>query len=102
MERVGLGFEGMEPFVYFLESFLVEAGTGLAYVDEMSALLVETEHQRSEMLTATFRIGVAANHAFLALRDLNLQPFPRALFLINAVAFLGEDAFESTLACHVE
>ena len=72
LRRVGLGFEWMDPFVYFLQSFLVEAGADLAHVDEVSALVVESEDERSKILAATFRIGVAPDHALLALRDFNL------------------------------
>src|SRR5882672_10734865 len=98
MERVGLLLEWFQAFVDFLQSFLVEAGADLAHVDEVSALVVESENERSEILSAAFWIGVSANHALLALRDFDLQPIARPFFLIGAVAFLGEDAFQSALA----
>src|SRR5712692_11552325 len=100
MERVSFGFEWMDPFVDFLQSFLIKAGADLAHVDKVSALVVESEHQRSEILAAAFRIGVSADDALLALRNLDFQPIARTFFLISAVAFLGENAFQSALACH--
>src|SRR6266496_3738402 len=49
------------------------------------------------MLTRTLWIGVAANHAIDSLRDLDLQPFRCAAFLVAAAAFLREDAFQALL-----
>src|SRR5882724_203150 len=88
----------MEPFVDFLQSFLVEAGADLAHVDKVSTLVVESEHERAEILAGAFRIGVAPDYALLPPGDFDLQPIARPFFLIGAVAFFGEDSFQSALA----
>src|SRR6266481_6034028 len=64
----------------------------------MSALVVESKHERTKILATAFRVGVAANHTLLALRDFDLQPIPRPFFLIGAISFLGKNPFQATLA----
>ena len=71
-------------------------------MDQASLLVIESQHDRSEMCAAAFGLGVAADHGFELVPDLDLQPFGAAALLINAVTPLGQDAFEALGARHFE
>ena len=100
VERILLRLERLQSQEDFFERFLIEAGAGLANVNQASTRVVQAEDKRAEIFATALRIGVASNDAFLALRDLDLKPVGRPLFFVSAAALLGNDAFQSApLGC---
>src|SRR5580765_4426319 len=80
-----------------LERAHVEPRADLGDIDEL-APVVETQVQRAEVSSRALRRRVAADHELLPELTLDLQPVPRPLRGVQAVALLGHDAFQPLLA----
>src|SRR5258708_25368605 len=80
----------------------METAACLPHVNQPPFLVVQTEHDRSKMSPAAFRLGVSADDALDSLANLDLQPFAGAAFFVEARAFLRDDALESRLLRHLE
>src|SRR3569832_2866501 len=87
--------EGLE---YALERSRVEARADLAGITELAVIVLNTDEQGTELITAPRRIGVAADHEFLALIALLLEPIAAARGFITCVGALGDDAFQVMMA----
>ena len=78
---------------------LIEAGTGLAHVNQASPFLsympstIDPKCNPQEL-----GIGVSTDHAVQGLCDLDLEPFAGAAFFVDTMAsFLGQYPFQSFL-----
>src|SRR6267154_1597222 len=71
-------------------------------MNEPARFVVKTEDDGTEVSAAAFGLGVATDHSFQAMPDLDLQPLAAAALLIDAVAFLGKNTFEAVLLRHFE
>src|SRR6266851_5463258 len=102
VKRILFRVERLQASKDFFERLLIEAGAHLADVNEAPLLVVQAEHERTEIFAAALRIGIASDDALLTLRDFDFEPIARALFFVSAAALLGNDAFQSALFCRFE
>ncbi len=66
-------------------------------MNELLLLIVKAEHERAEVLSRAFRIGIAADDAISGLGDFDLLPILAAARFVEAARLLCDDAFESFL-----
>ena len=71
VKRIPGRLQRLERCEHFLERLVIEAGAGLANMDQSFLLVVESEDERAKIFAAAFGIGVATDDAFLALCDLD-------------------------------
>src|SRR5258706_15482404 len=86
----------------FGERFLVEAAAGLAHMDQAGLFVIQAKYDRAKVYAAALRFSVSTDYGFEPVPDLYLYPFAAAALLVDAVALLSEDSFESLLASHFE
>ena len=102
IERVFVALDFFQRGVDLLQGGVIESSARLANMNEFLMLVIKPKHQRTKILARALGIGIAANHAIHGLRDLDLQPFRCAAFLVATVSFFGKNAFQSLLLCHFE
>ena len=97
IKRILFRLQRLQASKHFFKRLVIETSANLSDVNEPSFPVVQAKHQRAKIFAAALRIGIASDDALLTLRDFDFQPIARALLFVNAVALLGEDAFQSAL-----
>ena len=92
-----VGLELLQSLPHFSQGFVIEAASGLAYVNQALLLVIESEHQRAEVGAAAFGFGKACRRRIRCVPDFDFQPFAAAVFFVATGAAFGDDAFESLL-----
>src|SRR5579871_4532077 len=77
-ERRVAALEAGQAVVEAEQELGVESGADLARVHEVAFTVVIAEQERAESDPGTLRVGVAADHEFLRVLALELQPVPAA------------------------
>src|SRR5437879_12295955 len=67
-------------------------------MNEPSLLVVQPQHNGTEVGAAALWLRVSADHSLKPVRDFNLQPLPAAMLLVWTVALLGQDPLQALLA----
>src|ERR1700730_296176 len=101
-ERTAVRLQLLQCLRDLLERHLVEASAGLAYMNEVSVLVVEAKHDRTEIGPAALWISVAADDAVQRLRYLDLKPLATAALLIATAPALGQNSFQPFFPCCIE
>src|SRR6266446_4323225 len=78
IEGILFGLAFFQHLPDFGERLLIEAAAGLSYMNQPVLLVIEAEYDRAEVRAAAFWLGVAADHGFQPVPDLDLQPLARA------------------------
>src|ERR1051326_1089336 len=96
-ERRAIALSSLEPVAEVSEGARIEAGADLAGVDEHTVVMIADE-ERAKPLARAGRVRETADHEFLLVHALELEPVRRAGVLVGGRRVLGDDALESTLA----
>ena len=78
----------------FGQAALVEAGSHLPRVHQL-AVVVQPQHQGAEV--RPFAMGEAADHEFLLIRHLDLQPVAAAPAFVRTIGAFRQNAFQAAL-----
>src|SRR5437899_3473695 len=97
IKRILFRLKRLQASKHFFKRLVIETSAHLSDMNEPTFLVVQAEHQRTEIFAASLRISVASDDALLTLCDFDFQPIARALLFVNASALLGEYAFQSAL-----
>src|SRR5437868_4132681 len=101
VKRIGLRIELRQQLPHVSQHLAIESRARLADVNQPALLVVESEHERSEIFPRSFRLGVSPDDTLNFFCDLDLQPFAAAFLLVTAAAALGDDALESLFLCNL-
>src|SRR4029077_14416146 len=99
-EWVGFRLELLQPLPQRRMGRFSESAAGIAHVHQLAILIVQSQHDRAEVLARSPGIGIAGYHALLPARDLDLQPLARTLPHVWTGAELGHDPLQSLIASH--
>src|ERR1700691_4158062 len=66
-------------------------------MDETFFLVIQPQDQCAEIFAVALGSRVTSDDAFLALRDFDLEPIARALFLVCTASLLRKDSFQPPL-----
>src|SRR5206468_2435896 len=91
----------LEKLPYVVLHGPVEAAPDPRHVPELIAF-VDADVQRAEVPVAAARLGIAADHEFLAALAFDLDPVGRSLARIGAVGALRDHPLEPHLGCGIE
>src|SRR6185295_10282851 len=92
LERALLRLERLQELHHLCQLLLVEAGAGVAGIDQVGAF-VDAEQQRAEVRARAARLGPAADDELLLANELQFPPVGRALAgLVERVRLLRDQA----------
>ena len=95
-ERAFFGHEELQFPLRFGKRSIVKAASGAPHINKIT-ILVQSQQQRSEVFSGSFRRRKTSYHEMVGLLCFDLQPISRAGLLILAFLQLRNDAFKPVL-----
>src|SRR5437899_10352483 len=91
VKRALRSLQFFQPLPHLFLRLLGEPAAHLAHGDQAILIVIQSQHQRSEVFSAAARVSVSADHTLLPLRDFYLQLLAAALLLVTTIAALSYD-----------
>ena len=97
-KRTGLDRQRVELAAQVEQDVLVEAAAHIARIAQLAVPIIRAQQQRADAAARALRVGIAADHEFLAVTALELDPLLAAARRVGRAAPLADHAFQAQLA----
>src|SRR6185369_3025144 len=102
MERITIRFPLLQFFPDLCQRTMSETGPRLTHMKEALFIVIQTQHNRAEVLPRSFRLCIPPDHAIHGASDFDLLPVPAAAFFITAAPPFGEYSFEAFVTSNLK